>query len=352
MQEDTLELGGERGAQEVYEEFLCDWPLISPDDVRTLTEALPPNTERAPEWFRINARFLKGIEYFCNSGFTRSSALSEEGTAKLPGTSACMVVVGVLSQIDRLLATNPQQAIAELQGPEQLQYAEEPVFSLGTSADSLSADALLHQDLHQEEAVAEEEDADDFVFESLEVGQGTTRMGSLSLLLPAPPSPDTPLPVAKGPAESLGECLRKLANMAKVVTYPRVANEWASLKVGELICSIVRRLLGLPSEVWQGEDKRAEGEGGDELLRYEVGGHGGGGGGVGHGHAAAALMVHVCFLLRDRVSNEPKDAAEDVLPILKLFLEMSSNQTAAGVGQGSAASGSAHLSPPTYADVC
>ena len=65
---------------------------------------------------------------------------------------------------------------------------------------------------------------------------------------------------------------------------------------------------------------------------------------MGHGHAAAALMVHVCFLLRDRVSNEPKDAAENVLPMLKLFLEMSSNQTAAGVGQGSAASGSAYLS--------
>ena len=42
--EEEVELGGERGAREVYEELLCDWPLMASDDASTLTEALPPNT--------------------------------------------------------------------------------------------------------------------------------------------------------------------------------------------------------------------------------------------------------------------------------------------------------------------
>lgn len=35
-------LGGPRGAREVYDELLCDWPLLAPDDARTLTDALRP----------------------------------------------------------------------------------------------------------------------------------------------------------------------------------------------------------------------------------------------------------------------------------------------------------------------
>jgi hypothetical protein len=33
-------LGGPRGAREVYDELLCDWPLLAPDDARTLTDAV------------------------------------------------------------------------------------------------------------------------------------------------------------------------------------------------------------------------------------------------------------------------------------------------------------------------
>jgi len=33
-------LGTARDGREVYEELLCDWPLLAPDDARTLTEAL------------------------------------------------------------------------------------------------------------------------------------------------------------------------------------------------------------------------------------------------------------------------------------------------------------------------
>ena len=40
MQEPSLDLGGERGARDVYDELLCDWPLLAPDDARTLTDAL------------------------------------------------------------------------------------------------------------------------------------------------------------------------------------------------------------------------------------------------------------------------------------------------------------------------
>ncbi len=29
-----------RDGRDVYEELLCDWPLLAPDDARTLTEAL------------------------------------------------------------------------------------------------------------------------------------------------------------------------------------------------------------------------------------------------------------------------------------------------------------------------
>jgi hypothetical protein len=35
-----LALGSTRNGREVYEELLCDWPLLAPDDARALTEAL------------------------------------------------------------------------------------------------------------------------------------------------------------------------------------------------------------------------------------------------------------------------------------------------------------------------
>jgi len=41
---DDISFGGHRGSREVYEELLCDWPLLAPDDASTLTDSLPPNT--------------------------------------------------------------------------------------------------------------------------------------------------------------------------------------------------------------------------------------------------------------------------------------------------------------------
>ena len=48
MHVDTAELlsGGTRSAREIYEELLCDWPLLAPDDATALTAALPPNVVR------------------------------------------------------------------------------------------------------------------------------------------------------------------------------------------------------------------------------------------------------------------------------------------------------------------
>jgi|LakMenEpi03Aug12_release.lakeMendotaPanAssembly.Ray.scaffolds.fasta_scaffold3275784_1 hypothetical protein len=42
-----LALGSTRNGREVYEELLCDWPLLAPDDVRALTEALQVGSTRA-----------------------------------------------------------------------------------------------------------------------------------------------------------------------------------------------------------------------------------------------------------------------------------------------------------------
>ena len=42
--EEVFDFGGGRGPRDVFEELVCDWPMLAPDDVRTLSDALPPHT--------------------------------------------------------------------------------------------------------------------------------------------------------------------------------------------------------------------------------------------------------------------------------------------------------------------
>ncbi len=41
-----LALSSTRDGREVYEELLCDWPLLAPDDARALTEALQVRVQK------------------------------------------------------------------------------------------------------------------------------------------------------------------------------------------------------------------------------------------------------------------------------------------------------------------
>ena len=76
---DDLALAPERSAHDVFEELRCDWPLLSPDDIGTLCSALEQSP--APAWFRIDPRFLKGVDYLCDAGFTRAGARALPGAA-------------------------------------------------------------------------------------------------------------------------------------------------------------------------------------------------------------------------------------------------------------------------------
>ena len=222
------------------------------------------------------------MEYVCNSGFTRASApapLADEQTAAMPArieqaqgfnTASSMVILGVLSQIDRLLACSHQQADAELkwlQSPEHAQCTpEEPVFSLTPGEDSRSGgggDGQSAEDAQAYvDALADKEDDDEFVFESLDEDDDAKK-GFLASLLPT--DSDLILPCVRassdtaggGGWESGGECVRKLAAMAKIVTYARVVHEWTRLNVSGILFRIVRRLLQLPPTMWQ-QDGPAE----------------------------------------------------------------------------------------------
>jgi hypothetical protein len=275
-----------------------------------------------PAWFRVNSRFLKGVEYLCDSGFSRASAppALPDGTPSTrahrgagPATAASVVIAGVLSQINRLLACTHAQAAAELKGlklPAQDDLGE-VALSLNLGNDSKSAsegqDAAVESTFI--DTFAEEEDEDDFVYESLDASQ----KGLVRSLLPAE-SPDSPpltaVPVGKDAQaqfrgwESGGECLRKLLTMAKVVTYARVAKEWHTLQVNDLLLRIVQRLLELPPALWRPRDAVLEEAGVEQEPSAVVEGRGG------SSHVAAALMVHFCFLIRDRICSEPKDVSE------------------------------------------
>ena len=168
-------------------------------------------------------------------------------------------MVGVLSQIDRLLAGTHQQAAAELRGimlPEQVQHTQEPFFSL-TRADHAVAEAEeaagpdAERATELTEAVAEEQDDDDFVFESLEP-EHVSQKAFLSSLLPSAASElDNAAEQDAGGWENGESVVRKLGVMAKIVTHARVGNHWHDLLLPQLIVRILRRLLRLPPSLWQ-----------------------------------------------------------------------------------------------------
>ena len=299
-----------------------------------------------PAWFQVNARFLRGVEYLCNSGFTRASAPAPGGASSAradsgagPETAASVVVTGVLSQVDYLLACTHGQAAAELKGlrlPDDRR--EVPAFSLNLREDSAPASAGQGAavEIGYIETLAEEEDEDDFVFESLE-DTDASQKGFLCSLLPAESTDSPPL---TGEAlgndaqarfrgwENGGECLRKLLMMAKVVTYARVAAEWHALQVNDILLRIVQRLLQLPPALWQQSDTAVEEANDEQVPAAGVEGRGG------RGHAAAALLVHTCFLIRHRVCNEPNDGSEGVLALLQLFVQLSARHQSAEESDG------------------
>jgi len=219
----------------------------------------------------------------------------------------------VLSQINRLLACTHAQAAAELKGlrlPAQDDLREVALWlNLGNDSKSVSEGQGAAFGNSYMDTFAEEEDEDDFVYESLDA----TQKGLVCSLLP-PELPDSPplnaVPVGKDAQaqfrgwESGGECLRKLLTMAKVITYARVAKEWHTLQVNDLLLRIVQRLLELPPALWRRRDAVLEEAGVEQEPSAVVEGRGG------SGHVAAALMVHFCFLIRDRVCSEPKDVSE------------------------------------------
>lgn len=227
-----------------------------------------------PAWFRISPRFLKGVEYLCNVGFTRAPApaLSEvqesaeeqeparkTGATSGTGTAESIVVCCLLSQIDRLLAGPCEEACAELASltlPLDAQAHEPaPMFSFNLANDCEDDGSSSLNDAPDEcpDVVAEEEDGDDFVFESLEP-VGASESGFLASLLPSEPAPST-VSMHGGTRGGRGwedgaQCLCKLAYIAKAVSYGRVANHWGSLDVAPTVMRIIGRLLDLPPQLW------------------------------------------------------------------------------------------------------
>jgi len=174
-------------------------------------------------------------------------------------TADSIVVCCVLAQIERLLAGPCEEARAELASltlPLDAQAEEPaPVFSFNLAGDSEDDGSGSLEGAPDEcpDVVAEEEDSDDFVFESLE-HVGASEKGFLASLLPTEPAPST-ASTHGGRSGGRGwqdgaDCLCKLAYMAKAVSYGRVANEWGSLDVSPTLLRIIRRLLRLPPELW------------------------------------------------------------------------------------------------------
>ena len=355
---DDLALAPERTAHDVFEELRCDWPLLSPDDIGTLCSALEQSP--APAWFRIDPRFLKGVDYLCDAGFTRAGARALPGTAgassaaqaPAPGSTAGLVTSGVLAQVDRLLAGSHAHAAAELAGltlpsPHRATEEEEPLFSLSLGQEPAANGRPQGDDEPDSpDLLAAEEDGDDFVFESIETSDASAR-GWLSSLLPTRSDP-THLGREGGGTGAEGweeseETLRKLAVALKSVSYPRIASLWqqggaGGNQVQTLVLRILQRLLALPASVWGAVPTPVSPAPEQHGGACDSPRHGG-------GESAAALLVHVCFLVRDHCGSAPGDAGECVRAVLGLL-------PAAAVGDGSAGAGGAALLSCLLIHIC
>ena len=288
-----------------------------------------------PGWFRITTRFLKGVEYVSNAGFTRAPApATSSGTAekhapaqsssnaKGTGSADSVVIVCVLAQIERLIARPCGQACAELAGlvlppvddGRDREAMPEPEVTLNLGGDDANGPDI-YGSAECEEVAAEEEDDDDFVFEPLDSAVASEK-SFLASLLPPQPSPNPAFEEASGRErgwEDGGECLRKLAHMAKLVSYARVASDWARLDVSALVVRILRRLVELPAQVWAAElagdwSQEAPSAAGEEARQCGQ-------------EACVALMLHLCLLVRSRLWHHPDESSTTLAPLIHLLLD-------------------------------
>jgi hypothetical protein len=224
---------------------------------------------KLPDWFKINRKYVCGVCYVADNGFA-----SEKQDSKFSSSILISCLLIPLMQVLQLPIKDAHQALSSY-----LLLEEQDV--------STVAECIFIDTPEREVATP---DADDFEFEP--IGNGSTQLSVQISVTEVGEDVHSP---------NWDRLLAKVINIAKEITYTRLAQAWSSQDVGVLLLRMLQHLESFePSS------------------------------------SCSMLVVKIVLLLRDRMLDTPADAAALLSPLL-VFLRPNAHAWSRAAGPSAAA---------------